>query len=79
MTRNRGDAESTDGYANTAAASLVRAKDGSGFIKWKRREKWLHLHLAKIKVGVQLLVSPWKISNICSWSRTTPLIHSPCF
>jgi len=45
----------------------------------KRREKWLHLHLAKIKVGVQLLVSPWKISNICSWSRTNPLIHSPCF
>jgi len=34
MTRNRVDAESTDGYANTAAASLVRAKDGSGFVKW---------------------------------------------
>ena len=34
MTRNRGDAESTAGYANTAAASLVRAKDSSGFIKW---------------------------------------------
>ena len=45
----------------------------------EEKRKWLHLHLAKIKVGVQLLVSPWKISNICSWSRTTPLIHSPCF
>jgi hypothetical protein len=34
MTRNRVDAEPTDGYANTAAASLVRAKAGSGFVKW---------------------------------------------
>lgn len=34
MTRKRGDAEPTDGYANTAAASLVRAKDGNGFVKW---------------------------------------------
>ncbi|KAJ6854414.1 high mobility group B protein 7-like isoform X1 [Populus alba x Populus x berolinensis] len=33
MTRKRGDAEPTDGYANTAAASLVRAKDGNGFVK----------------------------------------------
>ena len=30
--RNRVDAESTDGYA--AAAALVRAKDGSGFVRW---------------------------------------------
>jgi hypothetical protein len=30
--RNRADAESTDGYA--AAAALVRAKDGSGFVRW---------------------------------------------
>ncbi|KAL3564638.1 hypothetical protein D5086_032684 [Populus alba] len=33
MTRRRGEAEPTDGYANTAAASLVRAKDGNGFVK----------------------------------------------
>jgi hypothetical protein len=31
--RNRVDAESTDGYA-AAAAALVRAKDGSGFVRW---------------------------------------------
>jgi hypothetical protein len=29
-----GGAESTDGFATTTAASLVRAKDDSGFVKW---------------------------------------------
>ena len=32
--RNRVDAEPTDGYAAAAAAALVRAKDGSGFVRW---------------------------------------------
>jgi hypothetical protein len=27
-------AESTDGFTTTTAASLVRAKDDSGFVKW---------------------------------------------
>jgi len=26
-----------------------------------------------------LVLLSWKISNICLWSRTTPLIRSPCF
>jgi hypothetical protein len=31
-------------------------------------------------LGSQILVLlSWKISNIRLWSRTTPLIHSPCF
>jgi hypothetical protein len=29
-----GEVESTDGFATTTAASLVRAKDDSGFVKW---------------------------------------------
>jgi hypothetical protein len=29
-----GEVESTDGFATTTVASLVRAKDDSGFVKW---------------------------------------------
>jgi hypothetical protein len=29
-----GEVEFTDGFATTTAASLVRAKDDSGFVKW---------------------------------------------
>ncbi|KAJ6871940.1 hypothetical protein NC651_031123 [Populus alba x Populus x berolinensis] len=32
------EAESTDGSVTTTAASLVRAKDGSGFVKWASAE-----------------------------------------
>ncbi|KAJ6854431.1 hypothetical protein NC651_039367 [Populus alba x Populus x berolinensis] len=51
MTRKRGDAEPTDGYADTAAASLVRAKDGN--VESARRMcRWLF----KVSTAVALMM-----------------------
>nr|XP_034926678.1 high mobility group B protein 7-like isoform X2 [Populus alba] len=69
MTRKRGDAEPTDGYANTAAASLVRAKDGNGFVKCGECEEDVPVALISFH-GCSLDGREEKNGCICIWQRS---------